>query len=163
MEKRTFNLIQLLTDIRSFNAKIANWKDLEKFTHLAAQIQDPRASRNNESHPDILLSNGFGIECKTTDSYTRDINLNSSAPEQNIFYLVALIKNKKIKDMALVCGANFYCIEIDSIKKINTSLRNLSNTNVRYRTRVMWQIKSPFEIWGRATYVVNKLGKVIPC
>ena len=91
---------------------------------------------------------------------TRGINLNSAAPDPNTFYVIVYHYKGKIKNVAIVSGQNFYCPEIADIKQTNTRLRTLSNKNLRYRTRIMWQIRSPFEIWGKGNFVVDKLGVV---
>lgn len=108
----------------------------------------------------MLLSVGIGIEAKSISSPTRGINLNSASPDPNTFYVVAYHRGGKIKNVAIVSGANFYCPEIAEIKKVNTSLQTLSNRYLRYRTRIMWQMKSPFEIWGVGNFVVDKKGAV---
>ena len=51
--------------------------------------------------------------------------------------------------------------EIEEINKVNTSLRPLSNSKVRFRTRIMWQVKSPFVTWGVGNFIVDRQGKVL--
>ena len=160
MDKRGFSLTQLLHEIVSSDQIIKRWQDLEELVVTCCQRQDPKAVHNVETEPDVSLSNGIGIEAKSTTSMTREINLNSAAPDPNTFYVIAYHYKGKIQNVAIVSGQNFYCPEIVEIKKTNTRLRELSNKNLRYRTRIMWQIKSPFETWGKGNFVVDKLGVV---
>lgn len=160
MDKRGFSLTQLLHELAESDQHIKRWQDLEQLVVACCRKQDPKAKHNIDTDPDVSLSNGIGIEAKSTTSMTRDINLNSAAPNSNTFYVVAYHKKGKIKNIAIVSGQNFYCPEIADIKQTNTSLRGLSNKNLRYRTRIMWQMRSPFEIWGKGNFIVNKLGLV---
>jgi len=160
MNKHGFDLAQLLYDVVNSDRRIKRWQDLEQLVVECCKRQDPAAVHNTEVDPDVSLSNGFGIEAKSTTSLTRGINLNSAAPDPRTFYLVAYHSGSKIRNVALVSGQNFYCPEIVEIKKTNTRLQALSNQFLRYRTRIMWQMKSPFEIWGRGNFVVDKLGNV---
>lgn len=160
MDKRGFSLTQLLHELVESKQRIKRWQDLEQLVVECCRKQDPKAIHNVDTDPDVSLSNGIGIEAKSTASITRGINLNSAAPNPNTYYVVAYHHRGKIKNVAIVSGQNFYCPEIASIKQTNTSLRELSNKNLQYRTRIMWQIRSPFEIWGRGNFVVDKLGVV---
>lgn len=160
MDNRGFSLTQLLHEIVSSDRTISRWQDLEELVVECCRRQDPKAVHNAETDPDVSLSNGIGIEAKSTASMTREINLNSAAPDPNTFYVIAYHYKKKIRNVAIVSGQNFYCPEIAEIKKTNTRLRHLSNQHLRYRTRIMWQIKSPFETWGKGNFVVDKLGTV---
>lgn len=160
MNKDGFSLKQLLYDIVGSDATIKKWQDLEKVVVACCKRQDPQAVHNTETDPDVSLSNGFGIEAKSTTSLTRGINLNSAAPDPKTFYVVAYYYRSRIRNVAIVSGQNFYCPEIAEIKKTDTRLQTLSNQFLRYRTRIMWQMKSPFEIWGRGNFVVDKLGNV---
>jgi len=160
MNKHGFDLAQLLYDVVNSDRRIRKWQDLEQLVVECCKRQDPTAVHNTEIDPDVSLSNGFGIEAKSTTSLTRGINLNSAAPDPRTFYLVAYHSGGKIRNVALVSGQNFYCPEIAEIKKTNTRLQTLSNQFLRYRTRIMWQMKSPFEIWGKGNFVVDKLGNV---
>lgn len=160
MDKRGFSLTQLLHELVESEQHIKRWQDLEQLVVECCRKQDPKAIHNVDTDPDVSLSNGIGIEAKSTTSMTRDINLNSAAPNPNTFYVVAYHQKGKIKNVAIVSGQNFYCPEIVNIKQTNTSLRALSNKNLRYRTRIMWHMRSPFEIWGRGNFVVNQLGVV---
>lgn len=157
----SFNLPQLLHDILRINTPIQKWQDFEQIVVKCCKFQDPRAIHNIETDPDILLSNGLGIEAKSTTSLTREINLNSAAPDPNTYYVVAYHYKTNIKNVAIVSGQNFYCPEIIEIRKTNTRLRILSNKFLRYRTRIMWQVKSPFEIWGRGNFIVDQLGNTM--
>ena len=163
MDKHGFDLAQLLHDILSTDRRITKWQDIEKLVVECCKRQDPRAIHNTETDPDVSLSNGYGIEAKSTTSPTRGINLNSAAPDPNTFYVVAYYYRGRIRNVAIVSGQNFYCPEIAEIKKTDTALRPLSNKFLRYRTRIMWQMKSPFEIWGRGNFIVDKLGRVKRC
>ena len=158
-----FSLQKLIFDIRADTAKIKHWKDYEQLVYRACYIQDSQCRRNFETSPDVRLSNGFGIEAKIISKIDRDINLNSASPDSKIYYLVAYCPHEKIEDVIAVSGANFFSPEIEEIEKTNTSLRDLSNRYLRYRTRIMWQIKSPFVIWGRGNSVVDSLGQVKTC
>lgn len=160
MDKDGFSLKQLLYDILGSDKPIKRWQDLEAVVVECCRHQDPRATHNTETDPDVSLSNGFGIEAKSTTSLMRGINLNSAAPDAKTFYVVAYYQRSRIKNVAIVSGQNFYCPEIAEIKKTNTRLQTLSNKFLRYRTRIMWQMKSPFEIWGTGNFVVDKLGNV---
>jgi len=158
-----FNLTTLLHDILAAKKPIRKWQDFEELVATCCQKQDPACVRNKDIDPDITLSNGYGIEAKSVNSATRPgINLNSAAPDPNTYYVIGYYRGT-VQNIAIVSGANFSCSEIDDIKKINTSLRDLSNPYVKYRTRVMWQMKSPFVIWGRKNFVVDNLGKVTLC
>ena len=163
ISEKFFRLKQLVAGLKAGDHQVDNWKKLEEIAFRACREQDPYAKRNTESHPDILLSNSFGIECKMITRLDKDIHLNSSGPSLDVYYLIAYVNRKKIKDLALVSGCNFYCEEIQEIKKVNTSMQNLSNPNIRYRNRIMWQIKSPFVIWGGGSFVVDDLGCVHTC
>ncbi len=158
MDKRGFSLTQLLRELVSSDRTIKRWQDLEQLVVELCKRQDPKAIRNTEREPDVSLSNGLGIEAKSTSSLTRGIHLNSAAPDPNTFYVIAYYTRERIKNVAIVSGHNFYCPEIADIKQTNTSLQSLSNKNLRYRTRIMWEIKSPFEIWGTGNFIVDKLG-----
>jgi len=160
MNKQGFSLTQLLHELVSSKKIIKKWEDLEQLVVECCRKQDPKAKHNTETDPDVSLTNGVGIEAKSTGSLTRSINLNSAAPDPKTFYVVAYHRGGKIQNVAIVSGHNFYCPEIAEIKKTNTSLRPLSNKNLQYRTRIMWQMRSPFEIWGRGNFVVDKLGVV---
>ncbi len=156
--EETFSLQKLVHDIRASENKITHWKDLEELLYKLAKVQDTRCTRNIESSPDVQLSNGYGLEAKLIGSTTRDINLNSTAPDPKTFYVVAHRPRQSIKDIAIVSGANFFSPEIEEIETTNTSLRNLNNKYLRYRTRIMWQLKSPFLIWGMGYYLVDEFG-----
>lgn len=156
--EETFNLQKFVHDIRTNETKIRSWKDFEELIYRLAKVQDTRCRRNIESSPDVQLSNGYGLEAKLIGSPTRDINLNSSAPDPRTFYVVAYFNRNKIHDIAIVSGANFFSSEIEEIETTNTSLRDLSNKLLRYRTRIMWQLRSPFVIWGRGHYVIDEFG-----
>jgi hypothetical protein len=154
----TFSLQKLVHDIKSYQPRTKNWKDFETLVYDLAKLQDTKCRRNRETSPDVELSNGFGLEAKLIASTNRDINLNSSAPDPKTYYIIAHCPQQKIKDIAIVSGQNFFSPEIHNIQSINTSLRNLENKYLRYRTRVMWQLRSPFTIWGRGTYVIDEFG-----
>ena len=160
MDKRGFSLTQLLHELVDSKKVIKRWQDLEQLVVECCRRQDPGARHNSETDPDVSLTNGIGIEAKSTASMTRSINLNSAAPDPDTFYVVAYYRQGHIKNVAIVSGQNFYCPEIADIRKTNTSLRELSNKNLKYRTRIMWQMKSPFEIWGKGNFVVDKHGAV---
>jgi len=160
MSKDGFDLAQLLYDIVNSTRQIRRWQDVEQIVVDCCKKQDPGAIHNHETDPDVLLSNGFGIEAKSTSSLTRGINLNSAAPCRKTFYAVVYHSGGRVKNVALVNGQNFYCSEIAEICKTNTRLRQLSNQFVRYRTRIMWQVDSPFKIWGKGNFVVDKLSVV---
>jgi flagellar hook protein FlgE len=160
MDKDGFDLAQLLYDILGSDKRIGKWQDVEQVVVQACKKQDPKAIRNTETDPDVSLSNGLGIEAKSTTSLSRGINLNSAAPDPNTFYVVVYHYLGKISNVAIVSGQNFYCPEIIEIKKTNTRLRTLSNKFLRYRTRIMWQMRSPFEIWDKGNFIVDKLGNV---
>lgn len=153
-----FSFQKLVHDIKTGNVQIPHWKDFELLIYRLARVQDTKCRRNTESSPDVQLSNGFGLEAKMISSTTRDINLNSTAPDPKTFYVVAYCPHKVIRDIAIVSGANFFSPEIEQIELTNTSLRDLKNKYLRYRTRIMWQLKSPFLIWGRGNYVVDEFG-----
>ena len=156
--EETFSLQKLVHDIRASEVQIQSWKDFEALVARLAKVQDTRCYRNVESSPDVQLSNGFGLEAKMIGSPTRDINLNSAAPDPKTFYVIAYCPRRVIRDIAIVSGANFFSPEIEEIETTNTSLRNLSNKHLRYRTRIMWQLRSPFVIWGMGHYVVDEFG-----
>jgi hypothetical protein len=158
-----FSLQKLLFDIKSHKEKLPHWKDFEELVGKSCKIQDPSCRRNYESSPDVTLSNGFGIEAKIISKIDRDINLNSASPDPKIYYIIAFCPDGELKDIAAISGANFFSPEIKIIEQTNTSLRDLQNKYLRYRTRIMWQIKSPFIIWGRGNFVVDALGKVKTC
>ena len=159
-EKRGFSLTQLLYDILQADVNISRWQDLENLVVRCCRKQDSSCKHNTEKDPDVLLSNGIGIEAKSISSSTRGINLNSAAPDPNTYYVIAYHSRGKIRNVAIVSGQNFYSPEIAELKKTNTSLQSLSNRYLRYRTRIMWQMKSPFEIWGVGNFVVDKKGAV---
>jgi hypothetical protein len=158
-----FSLKKLIFDLRASDQKINHWKDFENLVYQACRIQDPRCKRNFETSPDIVLSNGFGIEAKIINKIDRDINLNSAPPDPNTYYLIGYVPDDVIKDVMAVSGGNFFSPEITEIEQTNTSLRKLQNRYLRYRTRIMWQIKSPFVIWGFGSAVVDKFGQVKTC
>ena len=160
MNKQGFSLTQLLHELLSSKKNLRKWQDVEELVVECCRKQDPKAKRNTETDPDVLLTVGIGIEAKSTTSLTRGINLNSAAPDPNTYYVVAYYRGGKIRNVAIVSGQNFYCPEIADIKQTNTRLRELSNKHLRYRTRIMWQMRSPFEIWGKGNFVVDKLGAV---
>lgn len=160
MEKRGFSLTQLLHELVSSDQVIKRWQDLEQLVVGLCKRQDPQAIHNVDRDPDVSLSNGYGIEAKSTSSLSRGIHLNSAAPDPNTFYVIVYYTGGRIKNVAIVSGQNFYCPEIAEIKKINTSLQKLSNKYLRYRTRVMYEVTSPFEIWGTGNFIVDKLGNV---
>lgn len=160
MIKNGFSLTQLLHELVNSKQHIKRWQDLEQLVVECCKRQDPKAVHNIDTDPDVSLSVGIGVEAKSTTSITRDINLNSAAPDPNTFYVVAYHQRGRIKNVAIISGQNFYCSEIIEIKKIDTRLQELSNKHLRYRTRVMWQMRSPFEIWGRGNFIVDKLGIV---
>ena len=153
-------MTQLLHALVSSEDKIKDWRSAEKLIMRCCKEQDPRCTYNKETDPDVRLSNGWGVEVKSTTSLMRGINLNSAAPDSRTFYAFVYYRGGRIKNVALVCGSNFYCHEIDKIKKVNTSLRKLSNPNVKFRTRIMWQVRSPFDIWGIGNFVVDNKGAV---
>jgi hypothetical protein len=163
VDSKAFSLTKLLHDILGSDVKIKRWQDFENLVVSSCKLQDPKCIRNKDVDPDVTLTNGYGIEAKSISSTTRGINLNSAAPDSQTFYVVGHCSSNKVKHVAIVSGANFYCSEIDDLKKTNTSLRKLSNAKVHYRTRIMWQIVSPFETWGVGNFIVDKLGKVTHC
>ncbi len=154
----TFSFEKLIFDLKTSKTIIQHWKDFESLLYKLAKIQDGRCRRNVEESPDVTLSNGFGLEAKVVASTTRDINLNSAAPDPKTYYVVGYCPSTVVKDVAIVNGANYYCREITDIQKINTSLKDLSNKMLRYRTRIMWQLKSPFVTWGRGYYLIDEFG-----
>lgn len=156
--EETFSLQKLVHDIRASQIQIQSWKDFEALLYKLAKVQDTKCYRNVESSPDVQLSNGFGLEAKLIGSTTRDINLNSAAPDPNTFYVIAYCPRRVIRDIAIVSGANYFSPEIEEIETTNTSLRDLNNKLLRYRTRIMWQLKSPFVTWGMGHYVVDEFG-----
>ncbi len=160
MDNRAFSLTKLLHDILQSDVVIKRWQDFEQLVVRSCKAQDPSCIHNHDTDPDVLLSNGLGIEAKSTSSLVRGINLNSASPNPNTFYVIAHHKGQ-IKHVAIVSGASFHCPEINEIQKVNTSLQKLSNPYIRYRTRIMWQMKSPFEIWGVDNFIVDQRGKVI--
>lgn len=160
MNKRGFSLTQLLYDLVGSDRQITKWQDLEQLVVELCQKQDPKAIHNTETDPDVSLSVGIGIEAKSTTSISRGINLNSAPPDANTYYVIVYHRNGKIKNVAIVSGQNFYCPEIAEISATNTRLQNLSNKYLRYRTRIMWQVHSPFEIWGKGNFIVDKHGMV---
>lgn len=156
--EETFSLQKLAHDIKSGNAKITHWKDFEKLLLVHARTQDPRCRRNMESSPDVMLTNGYGLEAKLIASLNRDINLNSASPDPNTFYVIGYCPKDTIQDLAIISGANYFTPEIEEIELTNTSLRDMDNQLVRYRTRIMWQLQSPFITWGRGFYMVDQFG-----
>ena len=162
-QNKAFSLTKLLHDILNADVKIKRWQDFEDLVAKCCKMQDPSCVRNIDCDPDVTLTCGFGIEAKSTKSATRGINLNSAAPDQNVYYVVGYYRNERVKKVAIVSGANYHCSEIEEYKKRDTSLRGLSNPNIRVRTRVMWQVKTPFEIWGNENIIVDKLGRVTRC
>jgi hypothetical protein len=153
-------MTQLLHSLASSDREVRRWQDVEALVVDCCRQQDPKCVHNKETDPDVKLSNGWGVEVKSTTSLTRGINLNSAAPDSHIFYAFVYYRFGKIKNVGIVSGANFFCQEVEEIKKVNTSLRKLSNPHVKYRTRIMWQVKSPFEIWGVGNFVVDNKGAV---
>ena len=160
---KAFSLTKLLHDILNAGVRIRRWQDFENLVVKACAEQDPDCVHNRDVDPDVTLTCGYGIEAKSIASTTRGINLNSAAPDANTYYVIGYCRSQKVTYVAIVSGANFYCEEIENLKKTNTSLRKLSNDKVRYRTRIMWQIISPFETWGVDNFIVDKLGKVTRC
>lgn len=160
MYKRGFSLTQLLHELVSSNRRINRWQDIEQLVVELCKKQDPKAIHNTDIDPDVSLSVGIGVEAKSTTSITRGINLNSAAPSPNTFYVIIYHRSGKIKNVAIVSGQNFYCPEITEISKTDTTLQDLSNKHLRYRTRIMWQVQSPFAIWGKGNFIVDKLGVV---
>lgn len=159
VESKTFSLTKLLHDVLASDTKITAWQDFESLVVRCCKQQDPRCVRNKDTDPDVTLTNGYGIEAKSVSNPTRGINLNSAAPDPKTFYVIGHC-NGSVKHVAIVSGSNFYCPEIENLKKVNTSLQNLSNRKLRFRTRIMWQIASPFETWGMGSFIVDKFGKV---
>jgi hypothetical protein len=159
-DKRGFSLTQLLHDVSSSDVTMKRWQDLENLVVKYCKKQDPNCIHNRETDPDVSLSNGIGIEVKTTTSLTRGLNLNSAAPDPNTYYIVVYHQKWKIKNIAIISGLLLQDPEIAEYKKIDTRLRSLSNRYLRVRTRVMWEMRSPFEIWGTGNFVVNKKGGV---
>lgn len=157
---KVFNLVKLVNDILASGVKIRKWQDFEELVAKCCKIQDPGCVRNKDADPDILLSNGIGIEAKSTNSTRRSINLNSAAPNPNTFYVIAYC-DQYIKNVAVVNGANYYCNEIEKLKDFNTSLRAVSNENVKFRTRIMWHVRNPFKRWGIKNFIVDKNHKVV--
>lgn len=162
MNGKSFSLTKLLHDILSSNISINSWRDFEQLVVKCCKEQDPGCIHNKDTDPDVTLRNGYGIEAKSVGSYVRGINLNSAAPDPNTFYVIGYC-DKKIKNVAIVSGANYHCKEIVDLSETNTSLQSLSNKRVRYRTRIMWQIQSPFETWGLGNFIVDKFGKLTHC
>jgi len=160
MNKHSFDLLKLLHDLVGSDCKIRKWQDLEQLVVNCCRKQDPKARHNTETDPDVSLTNGFGIEAKSTTSLTRSINLNSAAPDPKTYYAVVYHAGQRIKNVALVSGELLYCPEIADIKKTNTGLRPLSNKFLKYRTRIMWQMQSPFETWGKGSFVADKNGEI---
>lgn len=162
-DHKAFSLTKLLHDILSADVKIKRWQDFEDLVVASCKLQDPKCIHNRDVDPDVTLSCNFGIEAKSIKSPTRGINLNSAAPDANTFYVVGYYAQQRVKNVAIVSGGNYHCAEIQEYKKMDTSLRTLSNPNIRVRTRVMWQVKTPFEIWGVDNFIVDKFGKVTHC
>lgn len=160
MDTRTFSMTQLLHALVTSDCQIKRWQDVEDLVVRCCRDQDPKCIQNKETDPDVSLTNGWGIEVKSTTSLHRGINLNSAAPDSRVFYAFVYHSGGKIKNVAVVSGQNFYCSEVERIKKINTSLRALSNPHVKFRTRIMWQVRSPFDIWGVGNFVVDEKGAV---
>lgn len=160
VETRTFSLTKLLHDVLAAGASINRWQDFEELVARCCKQQDPSCIRNKDSDPDVTLANGYGIEAKSITNPTRGINLNSAAPCPKTFYVIGHCDRGRVRNVAIISGVNFYCPEIEELKKVNTSLQNLSNSKLRYRTRIMWQIASPFETWGKGSFIVDKFGKV---
>jgi hypothetical protein len=163
VESKTFSLTKLLHDVLGSDARVGSWQDFEALVVRCCQQQDPQCIRNKESDPDVTLTNGYGIEAKSIANPMRGINLNSASPDPKTFYVIGHLERGRVKHVAIISGANFYCPEIEELKKVNTRLQNLSNNKLRYRTRIMWQIVSPFETWGRGSFIVDKFGRVTRC
>ena len=160
---KSFSLKKLLYDILETPRVVKKWQDFEQIVADCCKLQDPNCVHNTKTDPDVLLSNGVGIEAKSTSSSGRHINLNSAAPNPNTYYVIGYYRGGKIKNVAIVCGANYDCKEIDDLRGFNTSYRDSSNRHVRYRTRIMWDICSPFDTWGLSNFIVDHLGKVAFC
>jgi hypothetical protein len=108
VDKRGFSLTQLLHDLSSSSCQIRRWQDVEQLVVKLCKQQDPQATHNTETDPDVSLSVGIGIEAKSTTSATRGINLNSAAPDPNTFYVVVYHRNSRIKNVAIISGHNLY-------------------------------------------------------
>ena len=158
---KAFNLRKLLQDILNADKAINSWQDFEKLVLESCRKQDPKCIFNKDKDPDILLSNGYGIEAKSIKSKKRGVNLNSSAPNSKTYYVVGYCSNKKVKNIAIICGINYLSLEIKNLQKTNTKLQSLSNPYLKYRTRIMWQIENPFLVWGNTNFIVNHCGKII--
>lgn len=139
--------------------KISDWQLFERATYFVVKLQDPKAVRIINGAPDIRLSDGIGLETKTTSSKGRKINFNSSAPNKNYYYIIARLVSGVIKDLAIVAGENYYTPEIDEMLSVYRGLNKTKNSRVFYRTRIMWNLQSPFDLWGSGFFVVNNKGE----
>ena len=115
MNKHSFDLLKLLHDLVSSDCKIRRWQDLEQLVVECCRKQDPKARHNTETDPDVSLTNGFGIEAKSTTSLTRSINLNSAAPDPKTFYAVVYHAGQRIKNVALVSVNSYTVLKLQTL------------------------------------------------
>jgi hypothetical protein len=50
---------------------------------------------------------------------------------------------------------------MEEIKKLHQGTQYASNPSLKYRVRLMWEVESPFKIYGHDFFLVDKAGGVI--
>lgn len=155
-----FSFYELLRLINTRRDEVGSWSMFEDYLESLCRIQDPNLIRQHGKHPDLVLSCGGQIEAKTITSKNKSINLNS-APPDNTYYVCVYIENQVIEAAAIIHGHNYLTPEMTMIKTLHRGTAHAENPSLKYRVRLMWEIESPFKIYGHDFFLVDRAGGVI--
>jgi len=156
-----FSFYVLLQRIKERAGEPVVWKDFEELVAELCQEQDPEAIYQSCKYPDIILKDGFGVEAKMiSGNINKTINLNSSMPGETC-YICAYHNGEKIEHVAAIHGRNFYTPEIEQILALNKTATKTSNPLIKYRIRLMFEIESPFKVFGTGFFIIDRAGGLI--
>jgi hypothetical protein len=157
-----FSFYTLLTRIKECGECPTTWEECEDLIDALSKEQDPNLVRQKGKHPDIILSNATGIEVKMLRGRpNKGINLNSSCPLDNVYYVCMNCIDNRIQHAAIVHGRNFFTPEMDEICTLQQATRSAQNPSVKFRARLMWEIESPFKVYGEGFFIVDHAGGMI--
>lgn len=156
-----FSFYRLLSDLKEERASVKTWEEFEQLIAQLCRRQDPGAVYQAGKYPDVVLSDGFGIEAKfITKNPYRTINLNSSMPSETC-YICAYHNGEEIEHAGAIDGRNFYTEEVEKIGQLHKPTVQAQNPLIKYRVRLMVEIESPFKIWRHGFFVVDRAGGIV--
>jgi hypothetical protein len=160
-EEWSFSFYELLLRIKTCKIAPSSWASFENLIEQLSREQDPYLTRQRNKYPDIILSDGTGIEAKMlTDRPNKSINLNSTYPGET-YYICAFCTDRGIQQAAIIHGRNYSTPEKDKILKLQQTTQFAQNPSVKFRGRLMWEVESPFKVYGEGFYLVDHAGGLI--